>query len=282
MMRKCVLAFSFICLMATAACSSDDIFRLWDVSEQAEIGLSEAAEEFPRGGMVFVGEQHEVKAHHEGQAAVIEAAREAGLNVAVGLEMIQRKDQAALDRFIAGKIGFAAMRDVFHRNWNNFEAYRPIFEYCRKQHIPMLGLNVPREITRKVARSGFESLTAEEIGLLPPITCEVGPEYERFLRRVLGEHHHGSKAFEQFCEAQLVWDAAMAVHALAYMEDHPDRTVILLCGMIHAWRPAIPAQVEKQSPGTPHVVIQPLINGRFDKSSARSEDADYLLLDSRN
>ena len=282
MIRKCVLAFSFICLMATAACGSDDTFRLWDVSERAEIRLSEAAGEFPSGGMVFVGEQHEVKAHHEGQVAVIKAAREAGLNVAVGLEMIQQKDQEALDRFIAGKIDFVAMRNVFYRNWNNFEAYRPIFEYCRKQRIPMLGLNVPREITRKVVRSGFESLTNEEIGLLPPITCEVGPAYERFLRRVLGEHHHGSKAFEQFCEAQLVWDAAMAVHALAYMEDHPDRTVIVLCGMIHAWRPAIPAQVEKQSPGTPHVVIQPLINGSFDRSSTRPEDADYLLLDSRN
>jgi uncharacterized iron-regulated protein len=280
-MGKSVLTLLFFCLMAAAASGADDPFRLWDVSEQVEIRLSEAAGDFPRGGMVFVGEQHGVKAHHEGQVAVIKSAREAGLDVAVGLEMIQRLDQESLDRFVAGKIGISAMRDVFLRSWSNFEVYRPIFEYCRRKRIPMLGLNVPREITRKVARSGFESLTAEEIGMLPPIVCEVDPAYERFLRRVLGGHDHGSGAFEQFCEAQLVWDAAMAVHALAYMEGQPGSTVIILCGMIHAWKPAIPAQVEKQSPGTPQVVIQPLVPGRFDRSTARPEDADYLLLNAR-
>ncbi|MBS3756854.1 MAG: ChaN family lipoprotein [Desulfobacterales bacterium] len=280
MISKIVPALLLFSLTATTACGSDDSFRLWDVSEQTEISLSEAAGEFPGGGIVVVGEQHGVKAHHEGQVAVIKAAREAGLDVAVGLEMFQRIDQPDLDRFVAGEIGMTELSNVFARSWSNFEAYQPIFEYCRQKKIPMLGLNVPRRITRKVARSGFESLTADDIGLLPPIACEVGPAYESFLRRVLGDNDHGSGTFEQFCEAQLVWDAAMAVHALAYMKDHPDSNVIILCGIIHAWKPAIPAQVKKQSPGTPHVVIQPLINGRFDRSTASPDDTDYLLLDS--
>lgn len=279
MINKFVLALSLFSLMATTAYGSNDSFRLWDVSEQTEIPLSEAAGDFPRGGIVVVGEQHAVKAHHEGQAAVIKAARQAGLDVAVGLEMFQRTDQPDLDRFVAGEIGMTEIRDVFARSWSNFEAYQPIFEYCRQKNIPMLGLNVPRRITRKVARSGFESLTADDIGMLPPIACEVEPEYERFLRRVLGDNDHGSGTFEQFCEAQLVWDAAMAVHALEYMKDHPDSTVIILCGIIHAWKPAIPAQVKKQSPGTPHVVIQPLIKDKFDRSTTSPDDTDYLLLE---
>ncbi|MCK7512360.1 MAG: ChaN family lipoprotein [Desulfobacterales bacterium] len=39
-----------------------------------------------------------------------------------------------------------------------------IFEYARAQRIPMIGLNVPREITRQVARGGFQSLTEAQRG----------------------------------------------------------------------------------------------------------------------
>jgi hypothetical protein len=85
----------------------------------------------------------------------------------------------------------------------------------------MVGLNVPRSITRKVAQNGFESLTPEEIGKLPPIVCRVDREYEEFLRRVLGSH--GSESgFRRFCEAQLVWDTAMAIYALEYLKSIPN------------------------------------------------------------
>ena len=279
MIKLCGSVVLSLCLVSMSASLVDASFQLWDVSKGESIGISEAAADFPRGGMVVVGEQHDNMRHHEAQLALIGAAHEAGLEVAVGLEMMQRKDQPFLDRFVAKEIGSTEMSRVFARNWGDFSLYRPIFEYCRQQNIRMLGLNVPREITRKVARSGFGSLTAEEIGMLPPITCEVGPDYERFLRRVSGGHGHGGSTFERFCEAQLVWDTAMAVHALAYLEDHPGSTMIVLCGMIHAWKPAIPSQVEKQSPQTPCVVIQPLVKGSWDRSTTRPEDADYLLLD---
>jgi hypothetical protein len=71
------------------------------------------------------------------------------------------------------------MRRAFARNWSqDWHLYRDIFLYCRERSIPLVGLNVPRSITRKVARNGFESLNSEEIGKLPPIVCRVDRDYE--------------------------------------------------------------------------------------------------------
>jgi uncharacterized iron-regulated protein len=128
-----------------------------------------------------------------------------------------------------------------------------------------------------VARNGFESLTPEEIGKLPPIVCRVDREYEEFLRRVLGSH--GSKSgFRRFCEAQLVWDTAMAIYALEYLKDHPERTVVVLCGMIHAWKKAAPDQAARENAEVEQAVIQPAVKGRWTPGSVSKEDADYLIL----
>ena len=277
---KWMLALLITALAWTTPACSDDTAMLWDVNTGTEVALQNAAENFPRGGIVFVGEQHDEEAHHQAQLEVIRAAHEAGLDLAVGLEMIQHRDQEYLDRWIVKDIGTMELSETFARNWgHNFKLYQPIFEYCRGQGIPMVGLNVPRGITRKVARNGFESLNEEERGQLPPITCEVGPEYENFLRRVVGAHGHGGGGtFERFCEAQLVWDTAMAVYALEYLDNHPDKTMVVLLGMVHAWKPATPRQVQRRSPETPGVVIQPLEEGRWDRSTTRPVDADYLFL----
>jgi uncharacterized iron-regulated protein len=192
---------------------------IWDVAGKAEISLEQAAEKFPTPGIVYVGEFHDNAAHHAGQLAVIQSLDKRKRPLAVGLEMFQHIEQSILDAWVAKALSEEEMRRAFARNWSqDWHLYRDIFLYCRDRRIPMVSLNVPRSITRKVAQNGFASLTPEEIGKLPPIVCRVDREYEDFLRRVLGSH--GSESgFRRFCEAQLVWDTAMAIYALAYLND---------------------------------------------------------------
>jgi uncharacterized iron-regulated protein len=198
--------------------------------------------------------------------------------MAVGLEMFQYIEQSILDAWIAQELSEAEMRRAFARNWSeDWNLYRDIFLYCRDRSIPVIGLNVPRSITHKVARNGFEALTQEEIGKLPPIVCRVDREYEAFLRRVLGSHSSGS-GFRRFCEAQLVWDTAIAVYALAYLKNHPERTVVVLCGMIHAWKKAAPEQAARENGKVEQAIIQPAVKGRWPPGSVSKEDADYLIL----
>jgi uncharacterized iron-regulated protein len=277
-MRFVVLPLLLLFLFIPGAVLQAAEITIWDVAGKAEISLEQAAEKFPTPGIVYVGEFHDNAAHHAGQLAVIQSLDKRKRPLAVGLEMFQHIEQSILDAWVAKALSEEEMRRAFARNWSqDWHLYRDIFLYCRDRRIPMVGLNVPRSITRKVAQNGFASLTPEEIGKLPPIVCRVDREYEDFLRRVLGSH--GSESgFRRFCEAQLVWDTAMAIYALEYLKSHPERTVVVLCGMIHAWKKAAPEQAARENADVEQAVIQPAVKGRWTPGSVSEEDADYLIL----
>ena len=265
-------------LMVPAAIVQASGLTLWDVAGETEISLEKAADRFPSPGIVYVGEFHDNADHHAYQLAVIQSLNKKGRPLAVGLEMFQHIEQSILDVWIARQLSEDEMRRAFTRNWGHtWDLYREIFLYCRDQKIPMVGLNVPRSITRKVARTGFESLTFEEIGKLPPIVCRVDQAYEDFLRRVLGQHSSNS-GFRRFCEAQLVWDTAMAIYALEYLKSHPKHTVVVLCGMVHAWKLAAPDQAIQINHRVRQTVIQPSVTGRWTPGNVSKKDADYLIL----
>jgi uncharacterized iron-regulated protein len=268
----------FIFLFNPGAILQAANFTLWDVAAEAEISLEQAAGKLPSPGIVYIGEFHDNAAHHAAQLAVIQSLDKRKRPLAVGLEMFQHIEQSVLDAWVARELSEYEMRRAFARNWSDdWDLYQDIFLYCRDRSIPMVGLNVPRSITRKVARNGFASLTPEEIGKLPPIVCRVDREYEEFLRRVMGSHSSDS-GFNRFCEAQLVWDAAMAIYALEYLKNHPEHTVVVLCGMIHAWKKAAPEKAVREKANVEQAVIQPSVKGRWTPGKVSKEDADYLIL----
>jgi uncharacterized iron-regulated protein len=112
----------------------------------------------------------------------------------------------------------------------------------------MVGLNVSRGITRQVAQEGFSSLSETQREELDGGSCNVTREYRDFIRSAFGAHGHGSMDFIRFCEAQLVWDTAMAINAVNHLEQHPDRMMVLLAGSGHARKLGIPYQVKSRSP----------------------------------
>jgi uncharacterized iron-regulated protein len=233
--------------------------------------------------VALAGEQHDGFEHHLAQLATIEALHATGRPVAVGLEMFQQRDQSILDRWVAGELPEKEMIRAFERNWGpSWALYRPIFEFCRENKVTMLGLNVPREITRQVAREGFSSLSKEQRGQLPPVACILDPEYEKELRRVLGPHGVAEASFERFCEAQLVWDTAMAHYTLEYLKTKPEDTVVVLAGYIHAWKRAMPDQIRRLSEDTRAYTFLPAVDERLGPDNVTPGDADYLYLGLEN
>jgi hypothetical protein len=73
----------------------------------------------------------------------------------------------------------------------------------------------------------------------------------------------------------------MALHAVAYVKKHAERTLILLAGTGHAWKKGIPQRIEEWA-SIPHAVLLPEIPDHLDKDSVTIEDADYLMLGIRN
>lgn len=250
---------------------------LRDVRRGSDVPLAKAAHLLAEANVVLVGESHDDPGHHAVQLQIVKSLRLSGYPVAVGLEMFQHREQQVLDKWVAGSLSESDMAKAFARNWGeSWPLYRPIFEYARQEQIPLIGLNVPREITRQVARQGFSSLSREQLKELPPVVCIVDPAYEAFLRRVLGAHA-GEGEFSRFCEAQLVWDTAMAYYAGEYHVSDPERTLVVLTGSVHAWKPAVPAQLRKLHPELSSLSVLPA-GSSLEADRITPEDADYLYM----
>jgi uncharacterized iron-regulated protein len=252
---------------------------MYDLVKGRETSLSMTLPRLKEKRVILVGELHDSESHHMAQLSVIKALHTAGVPVAIGLEMFRTDSQGALDRFIYGSMGLEEFKKIYYDNWNlPWPLYAMIFEYAKEEEIPLVGLNVPRDVTRQVAQKGFQSLTDEQKGKLSDVVCKVDKDYMAFISRSFGAHAHGQLNFTYFCEAQLVWDNAMAFNALDYLKANPERSMVLLAGNGHAWKKGIPEQIRKRS-SLPHAVILPSIPGYIEPGIVTDKDADYLILD---
>ncbi len=230
--------------------------------------------------LVFVGEVHDNKTHHRLQLDIINALDSRKIPLAVGLEMFTYESQNYLDQWVAGTFPVEDFITVYYKNWNfPWPLYEDIFLYIRNNRIPAVGLNVPPEITQKIAVSGFSALTKKELEKLPAEAgCLVDETYMKFIRRAYAMHGHGSRQFLYFCEAQLMWDKAMAKHLLEFLKKHPDKTVVVLAGNGHAWSKGIPEQIRTSSEKIRYRVILPQVPGHIEPREFTEGDADYILL----
>ncbi|CAB1076709.1 hypothetical protein D1AOALGA4SA_4504 [Olavius algarvensis Delta 1 endosymbiont] len=253
--------------------------RLYDLNQSQETVMPDVVSALTQNRIVIVGEHHNNKRHHLAQLDVIRTLKESQAQVAVGLEMFRSDSQQALDRWVAGDIDENEFLEVFYDNWGySWENYRVIFDYAKEKQIPLIGLNVSREITRQVATHGFQSLSKAQKGQLSNIACRVDKEYMDYIKRAFGGHAHGKLNFTYFCEAQLVWDTVMAINALNYLKDNPNATIVLLTGTGHAQKNALPRQIRQRSQ-VAHTVILPEIKGIIDSETVDQSDADYIMLD---
>jgi uncharacterized iron-regulated protein len=253
--------------------------NFYDVARDREVAVSEVLPELAKSRLVLVGEHHTNQRHHAIQLKIIQMLHESGLQVAVGMEMFSSESQAALDDWVDGRIDRNEFEKIYFDNWNYpWQMYGDIFTYAKAEKIPLVGLNVPREITRQVAYHGFKSLSEEQKDKIANVTCRVDKAYMDYIRKAFGAHGHGNLNFIYFCEAQLVWDTAMAINALRYLTANPKRVMVILAGAGHVHKQAIPAQVRERS-NTPLKVILPEVAGSIEKSTVTSNDMDYLILE---
>jgi uncharacterized iron-regulated protein len=258
-----------------AGCQDGGVVRL---NDRATIPFDRMVGEVSKSRVIVIGETHDNQAHHILQLKIIRTLHEGGLPLAVGLEMFRAESQELLDKWWRWGMPTEQFEALYRENWGMpWLLYRDLFLYARQKRIPLVGLNVPREIIAKVAREGYGSLTEAERKKLPPgLTCTIDEEYRAFIRKTFTEHVHGSgRSFETFCEAQMVWDTAMAIYALDYLDRNPGSRLVILAGSVHAWKRAIPRQIATMRPDVTVSVILPDPDG---KGGLTVEDADYLVL----
>ena len=225
---------------------------------------------------VLVGESHTSYADHLNQLAIIKGLHKKWGKIAIGLEMIQQPFQAYLDDYISGQINELEMLrgTQWYDRWRyDFRLYRPIFDFAKQNNIPLLALNVPKEITKRITKVGINGLNKEERAQLPKTLDKSNPAYVKRLKDVFGAHSHtSSKHFDKFLEAQLAWDEGMAKTAASFLQTHTDYRMVILAGGGHVInREGIPDRLERRIHSKPAVVLNN-INGK-----PSSKQGDYLL-----
>ncbi len=224
--------------------------------------------------VVFIGEQHTDFSNHLNQLKIIKAMVEAGKKVAVGMEMFQEPYQNYLDRYIAGEISEKEMlkKTEYFKRWKyNYHLYRPIILYAKKKKLPIVALNIEKEITKKVVREGIDSLDAKERSRVPESIDFSNTRYRDELRNIFSSHSSKNfKNFDEFYYAQLLWDETMAKNVSRFLKEHPDYSMAVLAGNGHVmFGFGIPDRIKRR--GVRHYKI--VVNSMKPKPGI----ADYLL-----
>lgn len=168
--------------------------------------------------VVLLGERHDSAADHRWQLDTLKALHARHPDMAIGIEMLPRAAQPALDRWVAGAIDEAAFLDEsrWREAWGfDPELYLPILRFARTERVPLLALNVDRALVRRVGREGWAAIPpGERAGIGDPAPAL--PAYRAFLARTLADHGRpdgvppSPERLERFIDAQLLWDRAMA------------------------------------------------------------------------
>lgn len=197
--------------------------------------LAELTEHALETRAVLIGELHDRLDHHENQLHILRALDARGIKLAIGLEAFEQPAQEHLDAFIAGKLDLRELlrRTRWYQRWKyDFRLYEPILEFARERKAPLLALNVPIEVVRKVGAGHGDQLSASERTFVPAEIDRAVPGYRERLQPAWEEHGR-SGSFDHFIEAQLLWDEGMAEAAARFARVHPDRTVAIIAGNGH-------------------------------------------------
>ena len=230
--------------------------------ESAAVVLQDLA----KAEVVYLAETHDRLEDHQAQLYILQELHRLRPNLAIALEMFQRPYQPAIDRYLAGNSSEAELQSQtqYQKRWGYpWEFYAPILRFAKQQKLPVVALNTPTEITRKVSRTGLDSLTLAEQQWIPPKSAILlQPEaYRQRIRQIYNEIHAGSgnsANFEKFFLAQVLWDETMAERIAVTLQKRPDTLIVVLVGQGHViYGDGIPARVARRA-GTAGFLRRPL------------------------
>lgn len=205
----------------------------------ASLTTAEVIESLRDDRVVLLGESHDRYEDHRWQLQTITALQVQHPMLVLGFEMFPRSSQAALDEWVGGGVGEAEFLD--HSRWAEVwgmppALYLPLFHFARMNRVPMVGLNVGRDLVARVAKEGWANIPEEDrAGLSTP--APASPAYREWLEEVYQEHaandETASDGLESFIEAQLVRDRAFAEAIRDALVAHPDALVVGVMGAGH-------------------------------------------------
>lgn len=197
--------------------------------------------------IVYAGETHSSMEDHFVQLEILKGLQARGRTVVLAMEMFPREVQPVLDRYSAGKL----TEEEFRRevDWEKvwgfpYELYRGILSFAGDKRLRIVGLNAPRDVVAKIAKTGLSSLSPEQRSRIAQDFHMDDMKHKEHIREAYNQHLKESiKGFEEFYEAQMTWEETMS-ETLAKLESglSEQEEVLVLLGKGHmSDREGVPA-----------------------------------------
>ena len=241
--------------------------------------VAEIIESISNKKIIYVGESHDNFAHHNIQLQVIKGLHKKNKKIAIGMEMFQTPFQKVLDEYIAGSLDerqFLKGSEYFKRWGFDYNLYKPIIDFARTEKIPVVALNMRREIVEKVSKDGMGSLSEEEKKEIPA-EMDFSDNYYRERLKEVFEKHKGltERDFDSFYQSQVLWDETMSQSVDEFLKNSPDYQkngqIIVLAGSGHlAFGSGIPKRTFRRN-GYEYAVV-------LNDNDIEKNIADYVIL----
>ncbi len=231
--------------------------------------------------VTFLGENHDDPVGHYLELQLLQ--RLAANHIALSLEMFERDVQNVVNEYLAGLITQEHLISS-GRAWGNYKTdYRPLIEYAKEHHLPVIAANAPRRYVNRVSRMGKDSLDALDTqakASLPPLPySDASPAYTNKFQKLMeemqkeqaksappkpttpakdGKTQPSAPAHDPRwdLQAQSLWDASMADSIAKWLDQHPDGHVLQMNGSFHSEQHmGIPEHLLRYRPSTTTLVV---------------------------
>ena len=266
--------------------------RVYDTQRKVFTDFEMMEADLARADVVLLGEQHDDANTHRLETAILEGLARRRVPVTLSLEMFERDVQPSLDTYVAGTSVEAEFLKGA-RPWPRYATdYRPLVEFAKSQHWPVVAANVPRRIASDIAKSGrpaVDSLSeADRRFAANDLQCPHDGYFDRFAEQ-MGGHQAGApgaardSSTERYYWAQCVKDETMAesiAAAFAKQEGRPG-VVVHVTGAFHSdFGAGTSERVRRRLQGRRVAIVSLVPLENLDDIAPAGDDlkrADYLV-----
>ena len=213
----------------------EENYKIYDTRIKQIVTIDKIVSDCENADVLFFGEEHNDSACHYLEAEVFKALyKQFGEKLALSLEMFETDNQLVLNEYLSGFINEDRfIKDV--RLWSNYKDYRPMIEFAKANHIPVIAADPPRRYVNMVSRKGMrslDSLSEEAKMFLPPLPYDTlsGHYRERFM-----EVMNGSPGGDNpnIYYSQNLWDAGMSYSIYKFLKKNKHKKVFHCVGGFH-------------------------------------------------
>lgn len=268
-------------------------YQIVDSAKKKDISKIDIVKDLQTTDVIFIGEFHSHQASHKLQLDLIQMLYQQNPSLVISMEQFSRDAQPTLDGYLAGKYGEETLIEDANA-WDNYKgSYRPIMEFAKENHIPVIAANAPAMFVRCMGRRGSDFLasipeekkswSARKIDLTNKKYQE---KFFSFLESSGTSHgqskKEASKRQIKTYSAQLLRDTTMAESILSALDKYPNHQVIHLNGAFHSDNHlGTVAVIETERPSIAIKVISPVSSNSLEIKSIELNEyqqGEYLYL----